>query len=107
MTMHQVEDKTIAQAVLRLGTLRVQRKEIEKAEKKLKPMIREYMTGKGLKRMKTFEGAQASLDPGSRTYLDKDLICTTLGVKDLKAFEFKKETTPALTCSPPKGSKKF
>lgn len=105
--MHQIEDKTIAQAVLRASTLRTQRKELEAAEKKLKAVIRDYMTTKGIKRMKTFEGARAQLDPNTRMNFDEELLCTSLGVKDLGAFRFKKEYAPRLTCFPPKGSKKL
>lgn len=105
--MHEVQDKVIALAVLRLGTLRVQRKAIEAAEKDLKELVREYMSERRLKRLKTFEGARAHLDHNTRTYLDKELLCTVLKVKDLEAFTGTKRVKDKLTCFPPKGSKRF
>lgn len=105
--MHKIEDKTIAQAARTLAKLRTQRKEIEAEEKKLKPIVRNYMIENDLKRARTFEGYRVHCDPSTRTYLDETAVCQVLNLETLDSFRGKRAITPSLSCHTPKGGRTF
>ena len=106
MKVVQCSNIGIAQMIGRLAALRFQRKEIEKEEKKLKPLLRQHMLGAKVDKLITDTGHYATLEKNNRSYLDENAICEALSIDDLKVFRYSKESTPRLKCEMPTPSKR-
>lgn len=107
MKVVQCSNTGIAQMIGRLAALRFQRKEIEREEKKLKPLLRQHMQGAKIDKLITDTGHFATLEKNSRSYLDENAICEALKIDDLKVFRYQKEITSRLKCEMPVPSKRM